>query len=227
MQNLKYTPIEMPVGRKYGSDYFVVKSYKIKRIIHLYSNLEFKNWLTLETDPEVQSFCEQPYKAEMLISGERKATIFDMWVLYRNGIEEFQEIKYSDQLTDPLNKDYLRCSEQVAFQKKWCKANKINYVIRSENSIELSRFYIENMLHISSCIKSYDPIYAKSFYNQITKLIGPTETTLENLYYALGSPIYFDEFLSIISFAYYDGIVALNILKDELGLNTEVRLYGK
>jgi hypothetical protein len=150
-----------------------------------------------------------------------------MWVLYRNGNEEFQEIKYLEQLTNPANKEYQRCTDQVAFQKKWCKSNNMNYVIRNEDTIELSEFYIENMLHLSSRINSYDPIYAKSFYNQLTKLFGANETTLENLYYTLGSPIYFDEFLSIMCFAHYDGIVVLNLLNKTLGLNTEVKLYGK
>ena len=174
-----------------------------------------------------KSFCEQPYKAEMLISGEKKATIFDMWVLYRNGNEEFQEIKYLEQLKNPLSKDYQRCTDQVAFQKKWCKVNNMNYVIRSEDSIELGEFHIENMLHLSSRIKSYDSIYAKSFYNHLTKLVGSSETTLENLYYTLDCPIYFDEFLSIMCFAHYDGIIVLNLLNKTLGPKTEVKLYGK
>ena len=227
MLKQNFTPIEMPVGNKYGSDYFITKSYKVRRIIKLYSNLEFKNWLTLELNPEVLTFCEQPYKAEMLVNGKNKETVFDMWVSYKDGLDEFQEVKYLNQLTDPQNKDYKRCIEQVNFQKKWCKANDIHYIVRNEIDIEKGEFYMENLLHMSSCIKNYDHAYAKSYYDKIQSLISKKTYTLEKLHYDLASLLYFDEFLSVISFAYYDGILSLNLIDYPLDLNSVVKEYGK
>ena len=61
LKKMKFTtPIEMPRGTHYGSNYFIVYSHKIKRNVKLYSNLEYYNFLTLETDPNVEYFCEQP-----------------------------------------------------------------------------------------------------------------------------------------------------------------------
>jgi len=227
MNKPKFTPIIMPVGNKYGCDYFVTKSYKVGRIATFYSNLEFKNWLTLEINPEVLAFCEQPYKAEMFINGKKKETIFDMWVLYKNGVEEFQEVKYNDQLINPKNKEYTRCTEQVEFQRKWCKANNMKYIIRTENDIEQGQYHMENLLHMSSCIKNSDHVNAKSFYGKIRALLNHDAYTLGNLHRKFSNVIFFDEFLSIIAFAYNDGVIDLNLLNDSMGLNTEVKLYGK
>lgn len=227
MINAKFTPIEMPVGSKYGNDYFVVNSYKLGRVVKLYSKLEFKNWLTLELNPEVLTFCEQPFRAEMLINGKVKETVFDMWVSYKNGCEEFQEVKYSDELTNPQNNSYTRCTEQIDFQRKWCKFNKMPYTVRNEDDIEHGRYHIENLKHISSCIKRYDHNYAKSYYERICIALNQESITLENLYYNMAHQLYFNEFLSVISFAYYDGLISLELINNPLGMNTEVKQFGK
>lgn len=217
----------MPVGKKYGSDYFVVNSYKIGRIVNLYSNLEYKNCLSLEVNPEVLTYCEQPYKAEMLINGNKKETIFDMWVLYKNGLEEFQEVKYRDELINTKNSNYIRCTEQVDFQRRWCKLNKMPYIVRNEDDIEKGRYHIENISHICSCIKRYDHSYAKSFYDRISETLKQGEYTLGSLYYNMALQLYFNEFLSVISFAYYDGLVTLNLFDKPIDNNMEVKLIGK
>ena len=217
MQNTKYTPIPMPRDSKYGSDYFIVKSYKLGRVIKLYSNLEFKNWLTLESDPQVITFCEQPYKAEMLYHGQRKESIFDMWVKYKDNSEEFQEVKYSQEL---INKDKhaIRSQEQIEFQTEWCRMNNVRYQIRTEGEIECGPNHIENLLHISSRIKHYNHVQAKQFYNDIQDalLIGPM--SIFELSIKLHQSVGIEDFLSIIAFAIYDGIVAINIENDYFGL---------
>jgi hypothetical protein len=227
MNKTNYTPIEMPVGNKYGSDYFVLRSFKLGRVIKLYSKLEYKNWLTLEMNPEVLTFCEQPYKAEMFVQGQKKVTIFDMWVKYKNGNEEFQEIKYIEQLSNPKNKDYERCKQQIDFQKKWCKVNKIHYIVRNENDIELGECHMENLLHMSSLIKHSNHFNAKYYYKKLEDLLDKDSYTIGELYQNVSQRIFYDEFLAIISFAYYDGIITLNIMDKPLSLNTEVKVYGK
>jgi len=34
-------------------------------------------------------FCEQPLKIEVNMDGDKKETIFDMWIKYENEVEEF------------------------------------------------------------------------------------------------------------------------------------------
>lgn len=55
-------PIDIPRSTHYGNNYFAVYSNKIHRICHFYSNLEYYNFLSLEINPKVSSFCEQPVK---------------------------------------------------------------------------------------------------------------------------------------------------------------------
>lgn len=59
-------PIAMQRSTHYGNNYFSVYSNKIKRVVHLFSNLEYYNFLTLETNPQVETFCEQPLKIEII-----------------------------------------------------------------------------------------------------------------------------------------------------------------
>ena len=62
--NYKFTtPIKMPRGTHYGSNYWMFESKKIHRCVTAYSNLEYENLLTLEMNPEVEYYCEQPYSA--------------------------------------------------------------------------------------------------------------------------------------------------------------------
>lgn len=58
-------PIAMQRSTHYGNNYFSVYSNKIKRVVHLFSNLEYYNFLTLETNPQVETFCEQPLKLKL------------------------------------------------------------------------------------------------------------------------------------------------------------------
>ena len=100
MNHLFKTPIEMPRGSHYGSDYWICQSHKIKRRVHMYSMLEFWNFITLEMDSSVEYFCEQPFEIEIHDEKSEKIrkSVFDFWVLYTDGREEFQEVKYSSEI---------------------------------------------------------------------------------------------------------------------------------
>lgn len=217
----------MPRGSKYGSDYFVAYSYKLRRTIKLYSNLEFKNWLTLEMNPVVATFCEQPYKAEMLVEGKKKHTIFDMWVQYKDGREEFQEIKYSSYLTGN-DKYSIRSQEQIKLQEKWCKLSKMPYVVRTEKDIEIGPLYIENLLHLTARIKRYNQALARSYYKNIQEYLLNAARPINDLRLDIGKVISTEDILSIMAFAFYDGLIALKQLEDTFySVNMEVNLCGK
>ena len=97
--NYKFTtPIKMPRGTHYGSNYWMFESKKIHRCVTAYSNLEYENLLTLEMNPEVEYYCEQPYSATVFVGGKEYKTIFDVYVVYKNGREEFQEINWTPTL---------------------------------------------------------------------------------------------------------------------------------
>ena len=105
-------PIDMPRGSHYGSNYFIVYSQKIKRNVKLYSNLEYYNFLTLEVDPNIEYFCEQPYEISINIGNTLRKAVFDMYVKYKDGREEFQEIKYKSELSGEDDAS-IRSQEQI------------------------------------------------------------------------------------------------------------------
>ena len=74
------TPIDMPRATHYGNNYYVTYSSKLKRNVHLFSNLEYYNFLDLECDPNVVKFCEQPLQIDVILGNEVKHAIFDAWV---------------------------------------------------------------------------------------------------------------------------------------------------
>ena len=56
-----------------------------------------------------------------------------MWVLYQDGREEMQEVKYTSMLTGNEG-EALRAQEQIRREQLWCKENNIDFVIRTEKT---------------------------------------------------------------------------------------------
>ena len=84
--NYKFTtPIEMPRSTHYGNNYWIFESRKLHRRVTAYSNLEYENLLTLEMNPEVVYYCEQPCSTTVFVSGKEHKTIFDVYIVYKNG----------------------------------------------------------------------------------------------------------------------------------------------
>ena len=109
-------PIEMPRGSHYGSDYWIIYSYKLKRRVRLYSYLEYAQFISLEMNPLVEYFCEQPFEINGTFNGKNKKSVFDFWVQYKNSNSEFQEVKYMSELIGS-DKKALRSKEQTEFQR--------------------------------------------------------------------------------------------------------------
>lgn len=93
-------------------------SYKIKRSVELYSNLENDYHLFVECNPDIIDFCEQPLKLEFEVVEKKRTSIIDMRVKYRDGREEFREIKY-ESLFQEDNLKYYDTMRQI--QKSWCE----------------------------------------------------------------------------------------------------------
>ncbi|MED0708838.1 DDE-type integrase/transposase/recombinase [Aneurinibacillus aneurinilyticus] len=57
---MKFQPVPLKRNAHYGSNYWEVYSPKIKRNVHLFSDLEYDHWVSVETNPQIKAFCEQP-----------------------------------------------------------------------------------------------------------------------------------------------------------------------
>lgn len=64
------TPIKEPRSKHFHNNYFTVYSRKLNRVVQFFSFLEYYNFLTLEMNPAVITFCEKPKQIEVLIDGK-------------------------------------------------------------------------------------------------------------------------------------------------------------
>lgn len=76
-------PVPVALARPRGAHRFDVFSPKLSRRLTLYRRCAFDQWVLIETDPFVQSFCERP--GYLQVSGHRH--LADFWVSYADRAE--------------------------------------------------------------------------------------------------------------------------------------------
>ncbi|MCT4618771.1 MAG: TnsA endonuclease N-terminal domain-containing protein [Marinisporobacter sp.] len=167
-------PINIKRNTWYGSNYWEVYSNKIKRRVRLFSNLEYENWILLETNPKVKTFCEQPLRIQGWFEGKIFESIFDMWVCYYDDYEEFLEVKYSHEL-DISSAKSERSIRQTTIQGQWCKKNNKNYRVITEKEIRNNRTYLNNLKQILYFTKSQEKSIKNCDKDKILKNIPNTK----------------------------------------------------
>lgn len=219
------TPIEMPRGTHYGNNYFIVYSHKLKRICHFFSNLEYYNFISLEINPEVETFCEQPLKIEVIQNNKVEHAIFDMWVKYKDGTEEFQEVKYTKELNGDDEKS-IRSQEQIRKEEQWCIDNNVNFVIRTEKTIPEGRFFLNNAHTMCARLRRYTPTEDK-YYNPriIDVLTQRKRITIAELIDNNLLPI--NNEINHLCYMYEKGMIHMDIANRPLDYKTEVYLWQK
>ncbi|MBP1991189.1 TnsA endonuclease N-terminal domain-containing protein [Paenibacillus eucommiae] len=214
-----YNPIRLPRNKHYGSNYWEGISFKYDRIVSSYSNLEYDNWILIETDPEIIDYCEQPCKVNFVIGGKLKGTIFDMWLHHRLTGEEFIEVKYSNELK-PGHKNYERNVEQIEVQKEWCAEQGVKHSIKTEQDIRKNRILLDNKKRILSFVKDTN-IATLSFSEQFIKYLTDQPTSFFTIAQWLPELNVY-QIHELIFWHIYHGNVKSNIETVTLGNNTEV-----
>lgn len=115
-----------------------VFSPRLQRLVTLYSALEFAHYVDIESNPEVDVFCEQPVRAEVRIEGKDYATVLDMWVRFRNGYEEYREVKPAAKVASGEYAQQLRTGAM------WCQGQGRPHRIITENDLTLRPQELEN-----------------------------------------------------------------------------------
>lgn len=218
---MKYEkPIEMPRGTHYGSNYFIVYSHKLKRNVTLYSNLEYYNFLTLEVDPNVEHFCEQPQEIVICLENKICKAVFDMHVIYKDGREEYQEVKYKSELTgeDDASK---RSQEQIRRQQHWCDENNANFVVRTEEDIIKGSFHMQNLNVIAARVRKYVPMEGSYYDPMLLKVLSKTNLTIGELVQKQLLPIghEFDHLCHL----YSTGVIDMDVANRVMDYKMEVR----
>ena len=214
-------PIDMPRGSHYGSNYFIVYSQKIKRNVKLYSNLEYYNFLTLEVDPNVEHFCEQPLEIAVLLENKIRKSIFDMHVVYKDGREEFQEVKYQSELTGEDDAS-RRSQEQIRRQQHWCEENNVNFVVRTEKDIIKGKFHMQNLNVIAARLRRYIPTESAYYNVLIKKTLKKNCLTIQDMIEHKLLPIQHE--LDHICYLYSEGIIQMDVENQPLDNRMEIQI---
>ncbi|MUT67102.1 TnsA endonuclease N-terminal domain-containing protein [Paenibacillus sp. NEAU-GSW1] len=214
-----YQPKVMPRNAKYGSNYWSTEGPKVNmREVILYSDLEFDNWVHIESDPNIETYCEQYPEISYVYDGVLHTSVFDMWIRHHDGTQIYREIKYEAELNenDPRNERTLR---QIDAQRAYCIANNFTYEVVTEKSLRRNHQELENRLKIISIIKnSLKPGVA----DDVIKHINDKRRSLQSLYEITTLPysLIHDSCLWL----YYHGKIHINIDKAIICRQSEVWL---
>ena len=217
-----YTPVEMKRSMKYGNNYWEAYSPKIGRNVRFFSDLEYDNWLHIETNPEIVDFCEQPLKIQVIFEGKPVESIFDMWVQYRDNTEEFMEVKYNAELIGDSSKS-LRSKRQIQVQKQWCTEHQYNYSVKTDMEIRASLTHLNNLKQIIGQVRTMPQVNTNEF-SPIVNLLSECSLSIAALIELTDYTV--TCMIQIICFLVYKGICKIANPELELCLETEVELIA-
>jgi hypothetical protein len=214
-----YSPIPIKRSTKYGNNYWISYSPKMKRNIRLFSDLEYDHWILIETDPKITSFCEQPLRIRQPIGIEFVESIFDMWIIDAQGVETFIEVKYAREL-DLQSPKSARSIRQTDAQKKWCQENGYQYKVALDREIRSNPILLSNLKQIVSHMKNRKQLVETDRF-KITQQLKRGKTNLIQL--VRTTPQIEESRLRDAVFGLiYEGSVKANLDKVLIGHMTEV-----
>lgn len=219
-------PLKMPRGSHYGSNYWEVFSRKMNRKACFFSDLEYQNFLTLEMNSNIEAMCEQPLEIEVMVDGKVGKSKFDFWVKYTDGTDEFQEIKYEEELNGDT-KSSIRSKEQIRKQKLWCENNNIKYSVRTEKNIHQGEYTVENCAFMASRVRRYSIPDDIDLYKNI--LIGYLDACKNTDIFTLinSGRLPIGDELKFLCYMHYTGVINIEIDTRPLDYKSEVALCGK
>lgn len=204
----------------YGSNTWNCFSYKLKRSVILYSDLEYELWIQLETNPLVETFCEQPLTITGVVDGKVCNSILDMWVKWKDGTEKYIEVKYQKD-KEKINNFNTRISKQLRLQETWSKSENINYEILTEKEIRIQPLLSNLKIIVPYLIRFKEVSELDS--HKIIKYIGNQTVTVKELLLEN----HFSDFYLSLFFQYYTGVISLDIDRQPINNLTKVWCNGE
>lgn len=163
-------PIWDPRRGSYGNNLWQAFSQKLGRRVKSYSDLEYNHYILVEANPDIVSFCEQPVKVLGRVDDKDCASYMDMWVLWRDGTEEFREVKYAKDLDKP------RVIRQIEIQRSWCERNEFMHYIITEKEIYKNQVLLRNWKLILSQMATSRDSDLRKIEKQVYQFVYVTGT---------------------------------------------------
>ncbi|MEH7126118.1 TnsA endonuclease N-terminal domain-containing protein [Bacillus sp. JJ1773] len=211
-----YKPIILSKNIQRRCNFWNCKSHKIGRDVYFYSELEYENWINVETDPKVVDFCEKPKKVRGVFEGRVYESTFDMWIKWKDGQEEFIEIVYDKTLKTSQLKQ-----RKIKIQENWCNENNFRHRILTEYNIRIHP-KLQNLKIILPYIKDFNNLNEIDLY-KVKGIIKDEQQTLKEIIGKIDSIDRFSFFKSIF-FLYYSGLIDMDIDDTPISFNSKVWL---
>lgn len=173
---------KIPAGR-YGNNRWIIFSPTLKRQVVTASDLEYDELVMIEANKHIKHFCEQPLRVKIKLPAGLVTTVFDFWIHWKDGREEYREVKYRRDVL--LAETGSRIKRQLEAQATWCHLQGFDYVLETEDTIRSNTIYLANwkiILHHLAMTADVDlnPIARKVI--QLILIAGPlTIAALERL----------------------------------------------
>jgi len=180
-------PVWDPRRGSYGNNLWQAFSQKLGRRVKSYSDIEYNHYILVESNPDIVSFCEQPVKVLGHVDDRNCASYMDMWILWRDGREEFREVKYAKDLDKP------RVIRQIEIQRSWCERNGFKHSIITEKEIYKNQILLRNWKLILSQMATSRDLDLRKIEKQVYQFVSITgKATIEEIlaYFADVQPTY-------------------------------------
>ncbi|MEG6520872.1 TnsA endonuclease N-terminal domain-containing protein [Desulfotomaculum sp. 1211_IL3151] len=215
-----YNPI-INKSKHYGNNRWFAFSPRLKRVVHLYSDLEFDNWVLTEMNPLVETFCEQPLRIRKGINGQLIESIPDLWIKWCSGKEEFVEVKYSFELDRSRPKTDMRTLLQIECQSQWCQENGYGYIIRTEREVRGNPIFLSNMKRLLPYLRHYNET-VETDDKRLLRAIGSEPIKLSWLFDSICLPS--NRIMGALTRLFISGTIKANFDLQPIGNNMEVWL---
>lgn len=208
-----FTPINKDFSKKYGNNRWSSYSIKLQRDVHLSSNLEYDNWLSVECDPYIINFCEQPFEIKQVIDEKICSSIPDMWILYADGTEEIREVKYERDIRE------VRVQRQIKTQQTYCKDKGIVHRVITDKDIRSNQNLLSNYKTLVMILKNHSS-YDFSIHDSLINLINFNALSIENIALKLSIPV--NQLIPNVAFLLFNGTISADLNRNFFGKKLEV-----
>ena len=148
----------------------------------------------------------------------------DVYVLYKDGTEEIQEVKYLSELNKDDEKGE-RSRRQIKFEKQWCLEHGLRFALRTDELLIPNNYLISNLAFMHARVYRKGTFLNHDAFRrlQIVFETGRKKVTVRDLTGILGLPI--ADCWTVVSNLYYHGLLSLD-MDGLLNQYVEVHLNG-
>ena len=144
MDDTAMQPVSPGPRGRFGNNLWEAYSARIGRMVTCYSDLEYDHWVWVESDPRVQRHCEQPRRIRVATPDGPVESIFDGWIQWQDGAEEYREVKYAREVADAQEHPESRVGRQLRAQAQWCAQHDIPYRVITDQDLQPHRLLLAN-----------------------------------------------------------------------------------